>query len=246
MGHDRTDGGYFMVDRDLETYSFDFSLFDKEGTFQPDPAMKDIFLRDLHALKAWEIWFDGGCGDGLAGENYFQLKKPKVKAQYYGLSYIVSPELKALQKKYPEKVKLFEGIFNDFSLDQIGKVKLITDNTGIFSYAKDNDPNSRTSTAAVMQAYVDMLAVGGVLHVANAEIKMERKVKKRVNGRLKTVTQTYFEWLKEQNIPGLIIQTNALGGARIQKIVETLQLPRVEQVSYEFHRPPRIVLRPVL
>lgn len=157
-------------------------------------------------------------------------KVPNVTAVTY-----VKPEVSGFSKDiYQGKLKLFEGrLFENIPqedlLSQYGRVDLLTDLFGVFSYT--------ANPAEVLEKYLNLLKEDGEIHILLGELNYDRSLAShRVE--LKTGKEiSLIEWLaKLQGVSVTLVETDVFGfnpmqSAIIKKTAGSFYIPKLKLVG---------------
>ena len=170
---------------------------------------------DLTALNSEQTWLDMGCGEDATALREFAASG-HFKGKGIGVT-VKAPKSKIerLIKKTGGRIRVFSGSFiEDLKVEVLPKARVITDLFGPFSYSTRPD--------LVLQKYLDLLEVGGSLHLYFIPFMNEIEGN---NGNI--LKHDFGPWFKL--IEGVSLQLNL--HERTAKLLKTSEKTRVPQLE---------------
>lgn len=213
----------------------------------------DGFASDLAKLGDKGHWIDGGSGEGVAIEHYFQVGGANKKAAMYAGSDVARDSMTKIGALKQEKRAYVTGItyhmlrterptygnrlrhlsgrlMEDIPQKELGRADLISDVYGVYAYT------NRFDKALAM--YLTALKKDGSLYVFH-DIRM---YKTTIQVGEKEVP--LFDWLG--GIKGMRVErTNEGLSIRITKTGGNIEIPRLQFVSEDNQAPPIRVFRQI-
>lgn len=223
----------FNTDRDFYNYQSALDL--------PERLLRDSIFK---SNPEGSIWFDMGAGSGRAIYEALEIGKARIK-EVVAVSAVTTLQ-PYRHKKIQPMTGYLEVLAEKGKLDKYkNQVDVITDVMGVMSYSQD--------IAAVLRTYLDLLKVGGVIH-------MNFMLSRESSGHSEMVNQFYrndqllqgniLDWLRSS--PGIkiigaknTIAKNPSGDHKenliaivVEKTSENIQLANLKSIYYHESAPP--------
>jgi hypothetical protein len=233
----------YVVDRSLISYS---------------TSLPAGFDRELSSLGPQDRWLDIGAGEGNAVLDYYtsryDLMHPEAREQLSKKARAVAISIEdrrtprwneIASRLEPEQIRYLSGKrLREYSPDELGRFRLITDHLGGFSYARD--------LSLFMENVLSLLELNGNFYTLLLDVRPATEPDPALYKDLLLLTEIenpdgsnvkICSWLKSISCVQVTCELNTelqrpVELYRVQKVCKNVAVPSLEPLSYTAGTPP--------